>query len=95
MADMPKYKLTTVTTASPASLASNRLIAFVVVGGSDASGVEFKNAVTDTGTVLMSAKTAAATTYDVCFDDLGGVAFSTGIFCKPSGTGAIVYAWTA
>jgi len=95
MSDLPRFIRTTVPVASPGALGSKRLMAVVLVGGSANSSVDFKDASTDTGTVLFSCNTLAATTTSICFEDVGGIAFSTDIYCKPSGTGAIVYAWTA
>lgn len=93
--DMPKYKLTTVPVATPAALGSTRLIAVSLYGGSAASSVEFKDAATDTGTVLFSLDIPIGTSIFVNFECLGGIAFETNIFCKPAGAGAIVYAWHA
>ena len=95
MSDMPQYKLTTVPVATPAALGSTRLIAFSLYGGSAASSVEFKDAATDTGTVLFSAVIPIGTSLFINLSELGGIAFSTNIFCKPAGAGAIVYAWHA
>lgn len=95
MSDMPKFKLTTVPVATPAALGSTRLMAVTLVGGSAASSVEFKDAATDTGTVVYSINVPIATTLHVCLEEVGGIAFTTNIFCKPAGTGALVYAWSA
>lgn len=95
MSDIPHFIRTTVPVASPAALGSKRLMAVTLVGGSANSSVDFKDAATDTGTVLFSLNTLAATTTHICLEEVGGIAFSTDIFCKPAGTGAIVYAWTA
>lgn len=52
---------------------------------------EFKNAATDTGTVLLTISGLAKTTVDVDLTSIGGLQFSTAIFAKPTGTGNIVY----
>jgi hypothetical protein len=92
---MAKYQLQTVVTASAARLGvGKRLMGFILFGGSAASSVEFKNAETDTGTVLLSYNVAANTSSPLIdLTELGGIEFSTAIFCKPAGTAAIVYAW--
>lgn len=92
---MQKYNVQTVTTAAAARLGAKpvRLMGFYLYGGSLASSVEFKNAATDTGTVLFSADTIASTGQWVDLSHLGGVEFDVGCFCKPAGTGAIVYAF--
>lgn len=91
---LPLYQTQTVPTATPARLGvGKRLMGFVLFGGSADSQVEFKNATSDTGTVLMGANALADTTVVVDLTPFGGVEFSTAIFCKPAGTGAIVYAW--
>ena len=92
---MNKYNLQAVPTASAARLGAKpvRLMGFYLYGGSAASSVEFKNAATDTGTVLFSADCATAIGQWVDLSEMGGIEFSTGCFCKPAGTGAIVYAF--
>jgi hypothetical protein len=96
MAVLPLFKVQTVPTATAAVLGSGnvKLMAFMVVGGSDASGVEFKNAGSDTGTVLISYKVGTAVSSPLIdLSELGGVDFSVGCWCKPSGTGCVVYCW--
>lgn len=96
MNGLPMYKLQAIP-ASAAALAGaagqHRLMGFVLFGGSADSQVEFKDAATDTGTVLIGANALAKTTVVVDLGCYGGVLFSTGIFCKPAGTGAICYVW--
>lgn len=95
MSSLPKYRTQTVPTTTPAALGSGavRLMGFYLYGGSGNTSVEFKNAATDTGTVLLSADTLIASGQFVNLTDMGGIAFSTGCFCKPAGTGGIVYAF--
>jgi hypothetical protein len=92
---MAKFQLQTVTAASAAALGvgPKRLMGFYLYGGSAASSVEFKNAATDTGTVFFSADCAVAIGQFVDLTEMGGIEFSVGCFCKPAGTGAIVYAF--
>lgn len=92
---MSKYNRQTVTTAAAARLGAKpvTLMGFYLYGGSAASSVEFKNAATDTGTVLFSADTLTASGQFVDLTEFGGITFDVGCFCKPAGTGAIVYAW--
>ena len=92
-----KYKLQAVTAATPAVLSpsgATRLMGFVVYSVTDVTKVEFKNAATDTGTVLLTVQGGDDTSsnmYD--FTGLGGIEFGTGCFVKPVGTGGIVYCW--
>ena len=73
---------------------ARRLVAFQLFGGSADSQVEFKNAATDTGTVMMSANCLAKTSTPLfCYEELGGIPFDTAMFCKPAGTGAICHVW--
>ncbi len=88
------HKLTAVTTAAAALATGRRVMRISIHGGSAASSVELKNALTDTGTVLWSGAAAAATSYSEDFTEVGGIDFSTGIFVKPAGTACIVYIWT-
>ena len=92
---LPKYRFTVVPASSAAALSASpvRLIKVHLAGGSAASKVEFKNAATDTGDVLL---TVNALTNDSKGEDLssvGGIPFTTACFCKPAGTGAIAYVW--
>jgi len=95
MPSLPSYNLQAVTTASAAALGAKpvRLMAVYLYGGSGASSVEFKNAATDTGTVLFSMDCATAIGQFVDLTELGGIPFSVGCFVKPAGTGAIAYCW--
>jgi len=90
---MQKYNVQTVTAASAARLGAKpvRLMGFYLYGGSAASSVEFSE--NDTGTVLFSADCATAIGQWVDLTEMGGIEFTTGCFCKPAGTGAIVYAF--
>lgn len=89
------YHLQAVPTATPAALEARpvRLMAVYLYGGSAASSVEFKNAATDTGTVLFSMDTLTASGQFVDLSPFGGINFSVGCFVKPAGTGAIAYCW--
>ena len=94
---LPLYKTQTVPVASAALLGvagQRRLMGFVIVAGAATGSVEFKDAATDTGSVLMSGSTAANTTSPfVDLTPVGGVMFNTGCFCKPAGTNCTVYCW--
>lgn len=92
---LPLHIIQTVTTAARLSAVTKerRLMGFLLFGGSANSSVEFKNNGIDGGTVLLTANALAATSIFVDLTCYGGILFSTAIFCKPAGTGAIVYAW--
>lgn len=93
---MQRFKLQTVPVASAAVLApaqKTTLMGVLLYGGSANSSVEFKNAATDTGTVLFSVDVLANDSKWVDLSELGGIEFSTACFCKPAGTAAIVYAF--
>ena len=79
------------TAAQVGSTGQRRLMGCVLFGGSAASQVEFKNAASDTGTVLLGLNCAAGSSTGVDLSELGGIIFSTAMFCKPAGTGAICY----
>ena len=95
MSSMSKYILQTVPVATAARLGAKpvKLMGFYIYGGSANSSVEFKNAATDTGTVLFSAITIIATGHMVDLTEFGGITFDVGCFCKPAGAGSIVYCW--
>ena len=94
---MPQYRTATVVTATPAQVgetAPRRLLGVVMYCA--ANGIcEFKNAATDTGDVLLTIAGLASTITSVDLTQLGGLAFSTAIYAKPTGTGNIVYVWFA
>ena len=95
-AGLPMFATQTVPAATPAKVGSTgpkQLMKVVLFGGSAATSVEFKNAATDTGTVLLSLNTPIGTTFEVSFEDVGGLMFPTAMFCKPAGTGGICYVW--
>jgi hypothetical protein len=92
----PAYSTAIVTAAAAAKVGdtgARRLMGVILFGGSADSQVEFKNAATDTGDVLLSLNCFAGSSTGVDLSALGGLAFSTAMFCKPAGTGAIAYVW--
>ena len=93
MASSQLYKWQMVPVATPAAVgtAGQRVMAVLLYGGSAASSVEFKNAATDTGTVLLSLNCIATDSKFVDLSSLGGITFDTGIFCKPAGTVSLCY----
>lgn len=96
MSSLPMHQMATVITATPAlagAAGQRRLMGFLLFGGSGNSQVEFKDAATDTGTVLFGANALAATSIFVDLSELGGIMFNTGLFVKPAGTAAICYVW--
>ncbi len=94
-ASLPKFRLTTVPTATPAQLAAVpvRVMMIAIAGGSAASKVELKNALTDTGDVLLTVNALTADNQVIDLTNVGGIAFGVGCFVKPAGTAALVYVW--
>jgi len=92
---LPMFQTQAVVTATAARLGvGKRLMGFILYPAAANSSVEFKDAATDTGTVLLTASAPAnGLSLFVDLTTFGGLEFSTAIFCKPAGTGAIVYAW--
>lgn len=95
MASAQNYNLQAVPTATAARLGAKpiRLVAVYLYGGSGATSCEFKNAATDTGTVLFSMDTLTSSGQFVDLSEFGGINFSVGCFVVPAGTGAIAYCW--
>lgn len=91
----PLYATQAVVTATPAKLGATKPSRLMkVVFYCAANGiVEFKNAVTDTGDVLLTIAGLASTAPFYDFTEVGGLYFSTAIFVKPTGTGNIAYCW--
>lgn len=91
------YRTQIVPTATPAQVGQTgkrRLVAVLLYSAGANSSVEFKNAATDTGDVLLTfGAPANGPSVFLDFSDIGGLEFSTAIYCKPAGTGALVYVW--
>lgn len=80
------------TAAKVGDTGPRRLLMVVIYSDSNTTKVEFKNAATDTGTVLLTLQGGDdknSILYD--FTPVGGIAFSTAMFCVPVGTNSIVY----
>lgn len=95
MSALPKYRLTTVPAATPAQVGSGaiRVMKVAIAGGSAASKVELKNAATDTGDILLTVNALTNDYKSESLEDVGGIGFSTALYVKPAGTGAIAYIW--
>jgi len=91
------FNLQTVTAATPAKVGATgvrRLMGCVIYPASAITKVEFKDAATDTGTVILTLQGADdgnSIFHD--FTTIGGIPFGTAMFCKPVGASAIVYVW--
>jgi hypothetical protein len=96
MISQPLYTPQVVTAAAAAQVGGTgrrQLRAFLLYSAAADATVEFKNAATDTGDVLLTANALAKTSLFVDLTTLGGLDFSTAMFCKPAGTGVICYVW--
>ena len=90
------YLYQVVPATTPARLGTGtRLMGCVIYPASAITKLEFKNGATDTGDVLLTLQGGDDVSSPVVFDftPFGGIVFSTAIFCKPVGTGAIVSCW--
>lgn len=92
---VPKYRTQAVVVATAAALGSGPVrLMYVVIGNHTANTtVQFKNAATDTGTVLLTVSALANGSEVFDFTEVGGLEFTTGCFVKPAGANAIVYCW--
>ena len=95
MKDMPLYATQVVPVATAAALGSGavRLMKVVIGNHTANTTVQFKNAATDTGSVLLTLSALANKSEDFDFTDIGGIAFSTGCFVKPAGANSVAYCW--
>lgn len=96
MSGLTQYHTAVVPASAAAKVGATgvrRLIRVVLFGGSADSQVEFKNGATDTGDVLLTVNALLDTTIDIDLTSVGGLHFSTAMFCKPAGTAAIAYVW--
>lgn len=93
----PQYQTAIVPASAAAKVGdtgARRLMKAILTAGSGAAGtVEFKNAATDTGTVLLTLAAVTGSSIEVDFCEVGGLPFDTAMFCKPAGTGAICHVW--
>lgn len=90
------YQTQTVPASSAAKVGKTgqiRLMAAYLYPAAANSIVEFKNAATDTGTVLLTISALANVGTFIDLTEIGGLEFSTAMFCKPAGTGSIAYVW--
>lgn len=96
MIGLPVYQTATIPAATPALAGAagvRRLRRVILMAAAADATVEFKDAATDTGTVLLTLTTPAKSTLDVDLEFLGGLQFNTGLFVKPAGSGVIAYVW--
>ena len=91
---------TRVTTSVAIKASPGKLWAVQLEGGTAASSLDFKNATTDTGTVLFGVTApftdddaSAQSTVFIDLTPLGGIDFATGIYAKLTGANAIGYVW--
>lgn len=98
----PLFGNPTRVTADVAIKASaGKIWALMLEGGTDASSMDFHDhASSATGDVVIgitapctTATTSGQDTAFVSFVDLGGIEFSTGIYCNWTGTAAVGYVW--
>lgn len=95
MSSLPNFKNATVVTATPALIGAagqHRLMKLILYCAANGTA-EFKDAATDTGTVLLKVAGLANTTVEIELEDVGGLMFNTGVWCNVTGTGNILYAW--
>lgn len=94
---LPLFSTQVVPAATPAKVGetgARRLMKVVVYSATDLLKVEFKNGATDTGDVLLTLQGGDDTpSIEVDFTSVGGLIFGTAMYCKPVGTGGIVYVW--
>ena len=90
------FKMTRVVTATAADahVGGARIMAIELEGGSDASSVDIFNAASETGTAIFTMSVGTALSQFRDFTNLGGIRCDTGVWVKPTGTGAICYVWT-
>lgn len=95
MSAQPRFILQAVPVATAAALGPGpcRLMKVVIGNHTANTTVQFKNALTDTGTVILTLSALANDGADFDFTEVGGIAFTTGCFVKPAGTNSIAYCW--
>lgn len=100
MISNPLHNLTRLSSAAAVTSIPGRVFAVLLEGGSDAASIDFTNDADGNGTPVVGvtapftdADASAAGTVFVDFTQLGGVNFSSKIYGKLVGTGAIAYVW--
>lgn len=94
MGNIPAHITKTVTSSVQVGATGERRLMKVIIGANTASAkAVFYNSADNSGTVLLTVSAIAdkGKTVDLC--DLGGLTFSTAMYCELSGTGAIAYLW--
>lgn len=96
----PIHNLVRLSSAAAITSIPGRVFAVLLEGGTDASSIDFTNDADGNGTPVVGVTApftdtdaSAAGTVFVDFTSLGGVNFSSKIYGKLAGTGAIAYVW--
>ena len=93
-------KPTRVTADVQISAVPGRLMAVQLEGGTDASSLDFHDALTLAGTAIYGVTAPCVTangseqgTVFIDLSELGGIPFATGCYCDWTGTAAVGYVW--
>jgi hypothetical protein len=94
MISLPLYNVQTVSASAKVGVTGQQRLMGVIIGGNTGNAtVQFKNAITNTGTILLTVNALADVGAEVDLSAMGGIVFGTGIYCVLAGTGAIAYVW--
>jgi hypothetical protein len=91
---MPKYQTQILASSAQVGPTGARNLRKVVIGGNTANATAtFYNSADNSGTVKLVVSAYANAGGEACLSELGGLPFSTAMYCEVAGTGAIVHVW--
>lgn len=94
MTSLPIHRTVTVASSAQVGATGERRLMKVIIGANTASAkAVFYNSADNSGTVLLTVSAIADKGKTVDLSDLGGLTFSTAMYCELSGTAAIAYLW--
>lgn len=95
MSELPKYRYQVVPVASPVQIETGgiRVVKIALLGGSAASKCELFNTTDGSGTAIFTINALTNDYKSEDFYNVGGLAFSTALYVKPTGTVCIAHIW--
>lgn len=95
MSELPKYRYQVVPVASPTQIGTGgqRVVKIALFGGSAASKCELFNTADGSGTAQFSINALTNDYKSEDFASVGGLAFPTALYVKPTGTVCIAHIW--
>lgn len=94
MASIPLHETQVVTSSAQVGATGRRVLHTVVIGANTASATaKFYDSADNSGTILLTVSAIANKGKVVDLSEVGGLSFSTAMYCELAGTAAIAYVW--